>query len=562
MLALVAVLPLLPLWLLPPPDEGYDFLVLDMPNRAVMGNALGLAVRGRPGVPYLVIGDVGRNTFAWAGNRNLLVHLSLTPAMFVATSGVLPAHGSQPHALGVPVVPTLEGAVLYFQAFGRDQGVIGGYAASDGKSVTFHTEQGQPLLSLLTVNRIPRDQNGAEIDEGTMAVPPTGFTVDLVFDDRGKGAIAPGTLSVTADTPLALGSIPANTNLAQFFTVTPTSATATVDNAWRFPPAATVTLTATIQNQAGVTSPPETVAVRVLLLTASNRPFAVQQLWWVDFNAHDLDGNGTNDFREDLVLFGLGSDPKIEIGPSGTVATWATAQVIAQLKANYGLGGTDPVNIDFFERRPTGTHARICVGGRNPIPANQLPPGAQETTGAAYLNARNQRKNLVDCFGQVGVHSRSVFHLFKNVPAFKLVFDPLMSNPVGLDPDDVVVTAPGFNPSQATARQRVRWTEIQNGLQAFARAVAFILTQETSHSMGLEPDGKLHQGGLLGGYSFGHSTAGHTDDGQGAFMSGNNSTPAPAQPANLALIWDHFQSGRAHFTALNWAYLRERVINQ
>ena len=80
--------------------------------------------------------------------------------------------------------------------------------------------------------------------------------------------------------------------------------------------------------------------------------------------------------------------------------------------------------------------------------------------------------------------------------------------------------------------------------------------------MGLVGSGRL-PGALLGGEFYGHSTNAHTEDGQGNFMSGNNSTPAPgAMGPNLAAIWSHFQSGRAHFMPLNWAYLRETIINR
>jgi hypothetical protein len=184
-----------------------------------------------------------------------------------------------------------------------------------------------------------------------------------------------------------------------------------------------------------------------------------------------------------------------------------------------------------------------------------------ETTGAAFLNPRNQLKSILDCFGQVGVHPRSIYHLFKDVPAFAVVFGPLQATPVGNHPEDPTVTAPGFDPTQGTPAQQARYRQIEAGVGALAAAVAFVLTQETCHSMGLVPTGNL-RGGLLGSLTWGHSTFGHFDDGLGNFLSGNNSTPAPAQLSNKSLIWDHFQSGRAHFTPLNWAYLRERVINK
>ena len=46
----------------PPPDEGYDFLVLDIPQRLVFPDTLAFTVRGRPTVAYSVLGDIGNNT--------------------------------------------------------------------------------------------------------------------------------------------------------------------------------------------------------------------------------------------------------------------------------------------------------------------------------------------------------------------------------------------------------------------------------------------------------------------------------------------------------------------
>ena len=86
-----------------------------------------------------------------------------------------------------------------FQAFAIDAGVINGIASSDAKAVTLHREQNQPLIRLLTVNRIERDFNGSEKDEGVMTVPHVGFTIDVFFDDRGKAAIDPNSFEVTVD---------------------------------------------------------------------------------------------------------------------------------------------------------------------------------------------------------------------------------------------------------------------------------------------------------------------------------------------------------------------------
>lgn len=555
-----AALSLLPWPATPPPDEGYDLLLLEMPHRVVIGDNLDFAVRGRPGNLFTVLADLGNTQRRFGRVR---IHLDLSPALTQVALGIMPASGSS--AFSVPVVndPALVGLVVYFQAFARDTSALGGWVASDGKTLTVHDEQGEPLIRLLTVNDIPRDQNGSETAEGTLNVPPMGFTVDLTFDDRGQGPIDAASLVVTADQPLGGGSIPAGTDLSQFFVFNGNRASGLVHSQWAFPTDTDVTLTATIANQNGVVSPAETYKVHCEAFTPQTQPFATKHHWLLEFDRHDLDLDGIPDFREDLVTFGLGNDPTETSGPSANVDAQVRAAIQAQLRANFGVGTPDAVNVDFVLLSPGGLFATICVGGRSNFPIGSLPPGAQETTGAALLNPRNQIKNISNCDNGVvstGVFPRSVFFLFRNVPAFQLVFGPLLATPVGTDPDDAVVTAPGYVPGTGTPQQDARYQVIRAGIVAFAQSVGFVLTQECGHSMGLVPASRLGLG-LLGGTDFGHSTQAHFDDGLGNFMSGNNSTPAPAQPANLALVWDHMTSGRAHFTPLNWAYLRERVIH-
>jgi hypothetical protein len=477
-----------------------------------------------------------------------------------AAAGFLPANGQTLHTLPLPAAAALDGATLFFQAFSADGGSYRGVTVSDGKPLTLHKDQNQPIIALLTVNRIPADQNGSEEREGTLHVPRTGFSIDLFVDPRGQGALDPQSLEISADQPLNNGAITPGTNLKGFFTATATSYHATVDATWMFPDNVKVTLKAKVKNQNGAVSPEVTYAFQSRALIASERPFVTKQLWHVEFDVNDGDNSGVPDSREDLLLYGLSTDAKATSGPSFQVSQWTRQAVVDQLRQNYGVGSSDAVDIDFSLTRPPGTFSTLCIGGRNTFPASLLPPGAKETTGEALYDHRNQDKQEYLCNGFLGVHPRSIWHLFKDVPAFQTTFAPLMQNPVGNDPDDPVVTAIGFDPGTGTARQRFRYQQILRGVAAYANATAFVGTQKTCHSMGQVAPGPL-PAGLLGGPLWGHSTSGHFDDGRGNYLSGNNSTPAPAQPPNLALIWDHFQSGRGHFTPLNWAYLRERIIN-
>jgi len=115
----------------PLPDEGNDFLVLDMPHKVVLGDPIKLSLRGRPNNPYLVLADVGRKLNPWNG---VFIHLDLGPALTVIGSGFLPGNGSAFHQIATPRAPELENLTLWFQGFSDDASVVRRLAASDGKS--------------------------------------------------------------------------------------------------------------------------------------------------------------------------------------------------------------------------------------------------------------------------------------------------------------------------------------------------------------------------------------------------------------------------------------------
>jgi hypothetical protein len=121
--AAAIALPPLPIF-----DEGWDFLLLEMPRRAVLGDTLKFEVLGRPGNPYVVFADQG-NTLSYVGP--IPVHLNGSPAMFLAAAGLLPANGQTLHTL--PAAAALDGATLFFQAFSADGGSYRGVTVSDGK---------------------------------------------------------------------------------------------------------------------------------------------------------------------------------------------------------------------------------------------------------------------------------------------------------------------------------------------------------------------------------------------------------------------------------------------
>jgi hypothetical protein len=159
--------------------------VLEVAPKVVLGDPIKIAVRGRPGNPYLVAADVGRKQAVFSG---AVIHLDMGPFLTIFGSGTLAPNGAAVFEVPTPRAPVLENLTLFFQALADDAAVPRRVAASDGKSCTLLRDDGQPLITLLTVNKIPRDLNGAEIGEGGLFVPTSGFTIDLSFATRGQRA--------------------------------------------------------------------------------------------------------------------------------------------------------------------------------------------------------------------------------------------------------------------------------------------------------------------------------------------------------------------------------------
>lgn len=553
----------------------YAVLYLDAPVPS--GGFLTGTLHGKPMQPYIVLfgTDFGATPLPGFPPAKFSC-VDLTKTFWPMDVGTIPASGTVPYSIFVPDNPIFYGTTYHFQGFINDYTAPSGLAITNEVTRTFLGPSTAPSMDLVTANAIPEDQSGANPNEGTLLVPPTGFTIDLFFSDPFGAGIDPASLLVTADQALGGGAIPAGTNLAPFFTVTPAAGTATalVDPSWTFP-AATVTVTAQIASPAGTPSNTASFTFQSGPWPPKKMPFATTQDWWIAFDK-DSDQDGVPDFNDDLTLFGLAGGGNILLGPSWNVAQEVIRRIRFWTEVYYAIRNPDGTpaagapNLRFWTEKPTTSpFSKICVGGRNSF-STGLPPGATETTGAAFFDPNNQNKTEVLCSSQLGVHTRSIFNIFQIGPTFQATFGPLQATPVGTHPMDVLVTDPAFEPSGPgpfPPGALARWAVIDAGMEALARATAFIVAQETGHSIGLVSSGKLPKS-LLGGGMFGHSTGGHFDDGLGNIMSGNNSTPSPGNPSfpfaieNTDMIWNRLTSGGGHFTPLNLAYLRQRIIEK
>jgi len=543
--------------------DQYDFAVLLVSDPIYIGGLATVELRARPDNFYFVGMDLGDGPTVPFWSNGLEADLDFGSSFRVLSFGNVPPDGVVSMTGMLPGDPNLVGLLFYTQAFVKDFSVAGfEWAFSEVYAREIRVDSGAPFIRLVTVNEIPFEDNGLQLDDGQIAVPRRGFTVDVYYSTSTD--VDPVSLTFTSDN--GIGGMPPGTDFGDRFAVGPDHASWRVKSAdlWD---TGIHNVQATIGNTLGQISNVGTFDLEVKPPSNDERPFDTKQTWWVHFSL-DRDGSTIPDWNEDLILFGLGNDPRAGSGPTAFVRDFSENRILFQAHVNFsvlnpdGSPHQDPVNIEFVKTDPGVAHSRICVGGRNNIPPDQLPPGACETTGSAFFDGNN-RNQEDDCGGDLGVHPRSMFNLFHEVPEYVTVFDPLVMNPVGNDARDPFVFDPGFDRDDPNNPPdwNQRWDEVALGVDKVARMVAFVLAQESGHSMGLQSQGTLPTN-LLGGPRRGHSTSFHYDDGRGNFMSGNNSTPAPCSPGNLRRVYLNMVSPDAHFIALNLAYLREHLVEK
>jgi hypothetical protein len=177
------------------------------------------------------------------------------------------------------------------------------------------------------------------------------------------------------------------------------------------------------------------------------------------------------------------------------------------------------------------------------------------------MDVNNLNESQDECGGSAvfGIFPQALDNLWGGDPEFQATFDPLMPSrggtPVGEDPLDAVVTAPGFDLASATPEELARWVAIANAVDGFAQAIASVVAHESGHLLGLVAHGPTPPG-LYGG------TTGSTTD--------HNVTPSGAHPpenfvmnAGGTFSFDEMTGRNGSplpvFRALNWAYLRDRI---
>jgi len=421
----------------------------------------------------------------------------------------------------------------------RDLGLFGGNFGASGGEVDV-----TPPVVLLTLNDIPDHMNDL------LVVPPEGFQITLLLDSAGGSAIDTASFSLQSDQ--YIGSYVAGVELGPLFQVDPTRAI------WEIPAGSDLARTshyllASIADAAGnVAEVSYGFAVRDFGLGA---PMGSQQNLFLDFDQDRSLGNEI-DFLEDLREFGLSSTADLAL--EAQVRDRVVSEILARAHALYGRNpdgspGPDPVNIVFSESEPAGTYARLCVGGESSIGPQYL--------GAALLDRENLIDNEDTCASpQYGVFPQAIDNLWGGEASYQQVFNPvdadLGGTPIGEDPLDVYVLAPGFDPGQATSEQLARWNDVEAAISSFSSLLGTIVAHETGHLLGLVAHG-APPAGLYGGSS--GANADHNVTPSGATPTGNF-----VMNAGGSFSFDDLTGGGGQplpvFRPLSWAYLRDRVV--
>jgi hypothetical protein len=286
-------------------------------------------------------------------------------------------------------------------------------------------------------------------------------------------------------------------------------------------------------------------------------PIGTGQKLWYDF-ASDRDGVPGPDFPVDLETFGLGSpaDP----GLSAQVEAAVIDAILARVSEAYhqqdpvGFGTFDPVDVTLFSQDPGGSDVtRICIGGPDPSGGNAI--------GSILIDPLNSNRAGMECgtIPPTGIFPRAMT-VYQSQSAFQLalggLMPPLGGTPVGEDPLDAIVLAPGFDPGTASAPELARHGVIDFGIRAYADALGSIVAHETGHALGLVAPGPPGAGLYGGTYGTKFSHDVNTDGSLPAY----NYLMKQGGTFNFARLAGLEGSPRPYFRPLDFAYLRDRVI--
>ena len=445
-----------------------------------------------------------------------------------------------------------------------------------------------PTVVNLTVAAIDDQLNGTGPAGGTLQVPRSGWTIDLLWFDSGLG-VDPARTRLTANVPVntSSGSQAPGIDLAPFLTPVTTSATAgsyQLPSTTVFPPGL-VTLTATVIDNGGLASTPVTYSFSVRSFTDDLQPFETsvnsQQVWFIDtsrdiesFNATLISGgipgaaeiqaispgNARSDFLDLLFVLGLQSTSPI---PNVSGTDDSNTVVLDRFQSEMVDNLNDlfsGVNVTFTFTQPAGSFGGNSTVAYASLGYSQIClAGSSDTAGVlgiAQLDPSNARQND-NCIlesamsNRLGVFLHTIANAGLGSPAgssFRQVFDNFApvtgGTPIGDDAQDGQRLLGNVGDP--------REMRIDDALADLARFSAIVIAHECSHSMGLVINGPMPFGLYGNDPNFPGSTDGHIH--LESPPSGGTNVMTPQ------LSYDGAINANTAFNSLNIAYLREQAF--
>ncbi|MGE0143635.1 MAG: hypothetical protein AB7I19_10945 [Planctomycetota bacterium] len=470
---------------------------------------------------------------------------------------------------------------------------LSGAPADGGAPIAVRRGDGRPpSVQSVTIEEIDTALNGGGTAGGTLQVPRTGFSIDVLWFDLG-GTMDSSRSLIVADGPVSVAGTlrPAGTGLQDALTITPDGTT----THFRVPsdvlfPVGPVSVTMYAVDATGMPATPRSFGFRTVSANDTLRPFERDQVWYLSFardlESYRLDVSGVLPTIEILAGSNGRSDAEDVLAVLGLLSANPIANVTAGVDSNEFVLGVlrdhlitdlerlfDGVPIDFTFASP-GTFppntpaiaysslgfSQICIAGA----ASTAPSG---TLGAALFDANNQAQND-DCIEDLQGQRLGIFlHTFAHVgiragatSSFRATFAPFIPQLTSGVP-----AAPGVpigEASQDEERLRgnlndARTTQIDNALAGLARAVAVVIAHECGHSMGLVANGAMPRG------LYGNDSINFPGSGSGANLHIETPGLFPNGAQNVmsaSISYDSAIHPSTGFNSLNLAYLRERAL--
>jgi hypothetical protein len=389
------------------------------------------------------------------------------------------------------------------------------------------------------VNGIPADESAV------LVVPPSGFLVDVRFPD--PAAVLPDTLSlhgfVWADNEVVRFGSPVHRHAR--------GAVYRVERSDALEPGS-LTLGATVELADGSSES----AFFSLAVRRPSQPAPLATPQWIQLNVDaDRDGDGRRDLPDDLAVFGLASG-RASLAERAAEA-WVIDEIVSRTQALYdapdpsGLPDAELLAVTFSETPPeAGPYTEICVAGASPVGA-----GVTGVIGNVRLDPGNRNPSDVACDDRLpsGVFPREIRD-YEDEPEYQAAFGPLVSVPIGRDPQDEVVLGPTYDPRDPAQAARMR--TIRRGIETFAQAVASIAAHEAGHAMGLVPRGPP-AAGLFGGSQGAEFTHALSPAG---VVSDENLLMKPGPSFRFGDLTGQGVAGLPRLRAIEVAYLQGRIL--